>query len=127
MVILKSMKNKMYKHIKIFTSWFFASIILFPVLVYAQADFSAPLENPLNSIDSFSGFVEAILGIVVRIGVPIATIAIIYSGFLFVTAQGNPENLATAKKAFIWSIVGTAILLGAWVFAQAIGTTITEL
>lgn len=80
--------------------------------------------NPLGSISSFSDFVSAILKIVVSIGVPIAVLAIIFSGFLFVTAQGNEEKLKTAKSAFLWSVIGTAILLGAWAISQAIDTTI---
>lgn len=80
--------------------------------------------NPLGSISSFSDFVSAILGIVVSIGVPVAVLAIIFSGFLFVTAQGNEEKLKTAKSAFLWSVIGTAILLGAWAISQAIDTTI---
>jgi len=124
------MKNKIQRHIKIFISRAFLATILLPSIVYAQVGpgtGGSTLENPLKGIDSFSGFIEAILDTVVKIGIPIASVAIIYSGFLFVTAQGNPEKLTVAKTAFIWSVVGTAILLGAWVFAQAIGTTISEL
>ncbi|GMQ95413.1 MAG: hypothetical protein BMS9Abin13_526 [Patescibacteria group bacterium] len=87
----------------------------------------ATLENPLVSIGSFGDFVAAILGIVVKIGVPIAAIFIIYSGFLFVTAGGSEEKLTKAKTSFLWAVVGTGILLGAWVLAQAIGTTIESL
>ena len=31
--------------------------------------------------------------------------------FFFLTAWGNPERLGTAKKAFIWAVVGTVILV----------------
>ena len=31
--------------------------------------------------------------------------------FLFLTCWGNPERLGTAKKAFIWAVVGTAIFV----------------
>ena len=132
--IFKDMKNKTYRHIKIFTSLVFAIIVLLPMLVYAGHGVgpgtggcsAGRICNPLT-VGSFSGFVQAILNIVVKIGIPIAAIAIIFSGFLFVKAQGNPEEITKAKTAFVWSVVGTAILLGAWVFAQAIGTTISAL
>jgi len=124
------MKNKKYKFVKYSRHIIIVLLTLVPLFVYSQVgpggSGGSTLENPLT-VDSFSGFVEAILNTVVKIGVPVAAIAIIFSGFLFVTAQGNPEKLATAKTAFIWSVVGTAVLLGAWVFAQAIGETITAL
>jgi hypothetical protein len=88
---------------------------------------ATPLQNPLNNIGSFPDLIDAILQIVIKIGVPIAVLAIIYSGFLFVTAQGNEEKLNTAKSALTWTVVGTAILLGSWILAGAVGTTINAL
>jgi len=54
-------------------------------------------------------------------------IAIIYSGFLFVTAQGNSEKLTKAKKALLYTIIGAALLLGSYVIATAIGKTVDEI
>jgi hypothetical protein len=109
----------------------FVAVLFIPFLtIYAQTGPGpgpVALQNPLNNITSFSQLISNILDIVVKIGVPIAALAIIYSGFLFVTAQGNEEKLSTAKKALIWSVAGTAILLGASVLANAIDATITSL
>lgn len=80
---------------------------------------SAKLENPLQS-DTFADLIYNIAKIVAEVGLPIAAIAIIYAGFLFVTARGNEEQIKTAKKAFFWAIIGTALLLGAWAIATAI-------
>lgn len=84
------------------------------------------LTNPISA-NSFQDLIQKILKIVVDIGVPVATLFIIYSGFLFIKAQGNPEKLKEAKETFFWTIVGTAVLLGAWVLAQAIAGTIKSL
>ncbi len=83
--------------------------------------------NPLGSINSFSDFVAAVLNIVVSIGIPIAALAIMFSGFMFVTAQGDVEKLKTAKSAFLWSVIGTAVLLGSWAISEAISTTVGSL
>ncbi len=83
--------------------------------------------NPLGSVSTFSGLVSAILNIVVKFGIPISALAIIFSGFLFVVAQGNEEKLKTAKRALLYSVIGTGILLGAWALSSAIGTTIKSL
>lgn len=85
-----------------------------------------PLQNPIR-YDTFSDFVAAVLQTAVEILMPFVVLAFIWSGFLFVKAQGNPEELKTAKQAIYWSIIGAFILMGAWGFAQIISTTISTL
>ena len=99
--------------------------------VYAQAKSDSPtapegLKNPLK-IDTLAAFVQKVLEIVMTIGIPIVAIFIIYSGFLFVKARGNPEELKTAKQTFLWTVVGAAILLASWILAKAICTTVIQL
>lgn len=84
------------------------------------------LSNPLATTNIYT-FIQSILGIVFRIGTVVAVFFIIYSGFLFITAQGNETKIATARKAFLWTVVGTAILLGSWLLATAIQGTIEQL
>ena len=102
-------------------------LVFIVVLGFGLAHFvSADLKNPLDS-DTFAELVENVAKIVAQIGFPIAALAIIYSGFLFVTAQGNEKQLQDAKRTFLWTIIGTAILLGAWAIAIAVQTFITGL
>jgi hypothetical protein len=84
------------------------------------------LENPLK-VSTLAAFVQKVLEIVTTIGIPIVAIFIIYSGFLFVKAQGNPEELKTAKQTFLWTVVGAAILLASWILAKAICETVVQL
>lgn len=84
------------------------------------------LENPIKA-KTFQQLVEAILKVVVTIGTPIAILAIIYSGFLFVKARGKPEDLVTARTALLWTIIGVVVLLGAQLLATIIKGTITNL
>lgn len=83
----------------------------------------AKLENPIK-FDSISGLLAEILDIVAQVALPIVVLAIIYTGFLFVKAQGKPEELNKAKTALFWTIVGAIIFLGASVITQAIQGTI---
>lgn len=105
---------------------FTATIAIFIPLLFTYAAGSNPLPNPLN-VSSFGELIDSVLKIVMAIGTPIAILAIVYSGFLFVTAQGSEDKLKTAKSALLWSIVGTTVLLGAWVLAGAISSTIEAL
>lgn len=123
--MIKKMKYTAHTYMKL--AVLDAVVALFLLLPFFFVRAAGTLQNPLVNINSFSELIEAILDIVVKIGVPIALLAIIYSGFLFVVAQGNEEKLETAKKALLWTVVGTGVLLGAWILAEAIQTTITAL
>ena len=84
------------------------------------------LKNPLK-FQTVPAFIAALLDIVVKIGAPIAVLFIIYSGFLFVKAQGNEEKITEAKRALGWTLVGTAVLLGSWAISEIIKNTIDQL
>ena len=61
------------------------------------------------------------------VGVPVVVLAIIYTGFLFVQAQGNKSKLDKAKNSLTNTLIGAALLLGAFVIAEAIGTTVEDI
>lgn len=87
------------------------------------------IKNPLgNGFGSdIPTFIESVLKFFLLIGIPIVTLAIIYCGFLFVTAQGNSEKLKKAKQALLYTIIGAALLLGSLVITKAIQGTVDEI
>ncbi len=84
------------------------------------------ISNPLK-FSSLDKLITAIMGIVIQIMIPVITVMIIYTGFLFVTARGNETKITQAKQAFLYVIIGAAIMLGAFVIKTAITGTITQL
>ena len=92
-------------------------------IIYAMVNggvaYAAAIENPIKA-QSFGAVIKAFADLVTKIGIPIATVFIIYSGLLFVTARGNEDQLKKAKETFKWTILGTAILVGAYAIASAI-------
>ncbi len=114
--------------------WTLAFFVLLPVLVFAQAGSGGTICdpakgkicNPINQT-TIDGFLQTLLVGVIKIGIPIVALAIIYAGFLYVTARGNSEKLETAHKALTFSIIGAAILLGSWALAQLISETVLNL
>ncbi len=82
--------------------------------------------NPIG-YNTINDFIKALLEGVIKIGMPIIALAIIYSGFLFVFAQGNETKLKTAKLALLYSLVGAAVLLSSWAIAQLISDTVIKL
>ena len=116
---------------------------MMPILV-AKADTNTPISattttcpdgssaagricNPVPSITNVPGLIQTILTGVLKVGIPVVALAIIYCGFLFVKARGNPEELGKAKDALLYTIIGAAILLGSWAIAQMISATVTGL
>ncbi|MEX2029122.1 MAG: hypothetical protein WD963_01425 [Candidatus Paceibacterota bacterium] len=87
------------------------------------------LVNPLKrgGIDNIPKFIEVLLKGVLKIGIPLIALAIIYCGFLFVAARGNSEKLTKAKDALLYTLIGAAILLGSWAIAQLISETVLSL
>ena|SRR3989344_6167904 len=83
--------------------------------------------NPIPKITSLNGFIQTFLVSVIKIGIPIVALAIIYCGFLFVAARGNSEKLGKAKSALLYTLIGAAILLGSWAIAQLISDTVLAL
>ena len=121
-------------------SLFLLSLVTYmgPILVYAQSDsnptptgsdsnpsIKATLTNPISGANSLFDLLQKVINdILLPIGGILAVMAFIYSGFLYVTAQGNESKLATAHKALLYTSVGTAVLLGSWVLANVICKTI---
>ena len=94
----------------------------------STTSFGAGLENPLGPNNStLLSFVEKVLNIVITIGIPVIALFIIYSGFLFVRAQGDTKKIEEARQTLLYTVIGAAIILGSWVLAQAICGTVAEL
>ena len=84
------------------------------------------LQNPIK-YPSIDAFLLQIVTIVVQYGALLVVFFIVYAGFQFVTAQGNTEKLASAKKTLVWVIVGAFVLLGVYVLKAAICGTLQQI
>ena len=87
------------------------------------------LENPFNGTgNSLSSLFTAIIQkILLPIGGVVAVLSFIWVGFMFVTAQGDPAKITTARTALWYTAIGTAVLLGAEAISLVLQTTITQL
>lgn len=105
-------------------------LYLLPLTVGAQLAGSdkgtGKLENPLKAGDLLS-LINLLIDGLMKVGLVAAACFIIYSGFLFITAQGKPEQIDKAKTNFYWTIIGTAILLGAKAIVSIITGTLKSL
>jgi len=111
-----------------------AFIFLLPMISFAGEVSGDPCGSPTSGqicnpikVNSINQFVKVLLEGIIKIGIPIVALAIIYSGFLFVQAQGNPEQITKAKQALLYSVIGAVLLLGSWAIAQLISETVLQL
>ncbi len=117
--------NNMYK--KIIKSSVVLAVVVFSTAVVSAGTnftFSTTLTSPLGSRTTLLSLMEAIVSVFVQVGMPVVALAIIYSGFLFVSSQGSEEKIKKAKNAFFYTIIGAIVLLGASVIGTMMKNTI---
>ena len=86
------------------------------------------ISNPLGSPDmTIWDLVDIVINLVQAVMIPIVVLFLIYAGFLFVTAQGNETKLTKAKTVLMYTIIGTAIIIGAEALSLLIQGTIDQL
>lgn len=86
------------------------------------------IQNPLKIGNDIPTIIEAIMrGVVMPLASILVVVAILYSGFKFVIAQGNPTEIQKAKEGLIWVLVGSAVLLGAYGIAEFLKGTINQI
>lgn len=84
------------------------------------------LENPLR-FSSIERFIEGVLQAIIMIAIPIIVAFIVYAGFKYIFARGSSSAISEAHKNFTYVIIGTIMILGAWVLATLIGGTVSQL
>lgn len=84
------------------------------------------LNNPLK-VNDLQGAIKLFMDAVIKIAIPFIVVFFIWSGLQFILAQGNPIKIATAKKMFWYTVIGTLLILGAWAITDAIVGTINSI
>ncbi len=107
--------------------WILPTLIGSALLFFAFPALAQTLQNPLTGFDTLSEFIEGAMRAVVMIALPIITVFIVIAGFMYVWARGNSDKIKTAHTNFLYVLLGTTLILGAWVLATLIGGTVTQL
>lgn len=67
--------------------------------------------TPPTQVRTLTDLARAVARFLLQIAIPIVIIIIIYAGLLFLTSQGNKDQIAKAKKALLYAVIGLAIIL----------------
>jgi hypothetical protein len=84
------------------------------------------INNPLK-VDTIQGAIKLFMDAVLRIALPFIVVFFIWSGFSFVLARGKPDGITKAKNMFLYTVIGTLLILGAWVITNAIIGTVNSI
>lgn len=68
-----------------------------------------PTRADFTSLEGILGLISDILGMAILFSAVLAVGMIIYSGFLYITAGGDPEKISSAGKAIMAAFIGMAI------------------
>lgn len=95
---------------------------IFVILGITSSIYALEIQNPIAPTSNFPQLIERIAEAVRIIAMPLAIAAIIFVGFKLVVAasRGDEKGLGEAKKMLWWVLIGTAIIIGASVLAQAV-------
>lgn len=109
------MKNK----IKLLASSAIVAALTVPALAMAQFQSPSGTNLPAGSV---SGIIKNIMNWMLGIVGVLGVIGFAIAGILYLTAAGDEERIATAKKAMTWSIVGVVVALLGLVILKAAET-----
>ena len=83
------------------------------------------ISNPFKGGDTLPDIITAVLNNIIEpIAAVVVVIMIIYSGFKYITAEGNPGKIKEANQGLLGVLIGTLILLGAGAISTAITGTL---
>lgn len=77
-------------------------------LYYLLAQYQVKI-GPLPHVDANHGKVQAIMSVVFTIIGAIAVLMFVLGGLRYISAQGDPQEIAKAKSTLIYSIIGLVV------------------
>lgn len=89
------------------------------MIVYAL-DLSDPNVNPLAKFPDIASLMNIFLPILIAGAAVLLLIMLLYGAFTWITAGGNPENVAKAQKIMTFAILGLIIVVLSFLFVKLI-------
>ncbi len=98
------------------------TLLLFPTTVFAENKLPSP-----TSDTNIQQFIVHVLQGLVQLSIPVIAVAIVFSGFKYIMARGNPAKIKEAHNNFLYVLIGSALLLGAWALVTILGNTVSQI
>jgi uncharacterized membrane-anchored protein len=78
------------------------------------------LAQSAGNVSQVENFIRNIIQVIAGLAGLIATGFFVVGGFGYITSSGNPEHLDRSKRTLLFSAVGLAIVVGAFVLSNII-------
>ena len=89
-----------------------------------QSDTLFTLSNPLKGVNSISDIVLTFMKILSYLAVIFGVIMLMWVGFRYVMARGNPDEIKKRSLQLLWVIIGIGVILGARVLITVVINTL---
>lgn len=101
-------------------------VVALVVAISAPFLYAHPAFAATGDISNVENFIRNIIQVLAGLAGLVATGFFVIGGFHYITSSGNPEALDKAKKTLLWSSVGLAITIAAFVLSTIITTIATN-
>jgi hypothetical protein len=100
-------------------------IILFVVVVGLPL-LLAPDALAAQDAVQVENFIRNVIKLIAGLAGLVATGFFVVGGFGYITSSGNPEHLDKAKRTLLWSGIGLAIVIAAFVISNIVTSIATQ-
>lgn len=94
-------------------------VILF-VTILSPIVLSSPAFAVTADVSQVENFIRSVIQVIAGLAGLIATGFFVVGGFGYITSSGNPQHLDKAKSTLLWSGIGLAIVIAAFVVSNII-------
>jgi hypothetical protein len=94
-------------------------VILF-VAILSPIVLSSPVFAVTADVSQVENFIRSVIQVIAGLAGLIATGFFVVGGFGYITSSGNPQHLDKAKSTLLWSGIGLAIVIAAFVVSNII-------
>ena len=79
-----------------------------------------------GNVGQVENFIRSVIKVVAGLGGLVATFFFVIGGFGYITSSGNPERMDKSKRTLLWSGIGLAIVIGAFVLSNIVTDLATK-
>ena len=87
--------------------------------------FASPVYAQSADVTKIQTFIKSIIQILVTVAGLVSAGFFVWGGFGYITSSGNPEMLDRSKKTILYSAIGLAVVLGAFVLTNIVSDLAT--
>lgn len=96
------------------------------IIIGLPLSYYHPAYAATGNITQVENFIKSIIKILASLAGLIATGFFMVGGFVYITSSGNPEKLERAKRTIMFSGLGLAITIAAFVISNIVTTLATS-